>query len=225
MHKPTLGLLMLVVSPLLQATSGEGSFDGVVRAEWCNDGRAMRLLENFDYRDPAGVQWDASKGSVIDGASIPPVFWSMIGGPYEGKYRKASVVHDAACDRRDRSWKETHRMFYHACLCGGVHKMKAKIMFAAVYHFGPRWTEHAAPQPPVDCDTAAKRRLIKEDYSLIEPSTFFTSDDDYLRLRNLIERDPAISLERIERVTADDLRRLVPVPQQPPRRLNVELPD
>ena len=30
-------------------------------------------------------------------------------------------------------------MFYNACLCGGVEPLKAKTLYAAVYHFGPRW--------------------------------------------------------------------------------------
>ena len=32
-------------------------------------------------------------------------------------------------------------MYYEACRCGGVGKIKAKLMYAAVYHFGPRWDE------------------------------------------------------------------------------------
>ena len=41
------------------------------------------------------------RGRVVDGASIPSVFWSIIGAPYTGKYRDASVIHDYYC--------ETHR--------------------------------------------------------------------------------------------------------------------
>ena len=31
-------------------------------------------------------------------------------------------------------------MFYEACRCGGVPEYKAKVLYAAVYHFGPKWT-------------------------------------------------------------------------------------
>ena len=52
----------------------------------------MTLLDDFGYVDPGKITWKAPKGHKIDGASIPPVFWSFIGGPFEGKYRNASVV-------------------------------------------------------------------------------------------------------------------------------------
>jgi hypothetical protein len=64
-----------------------GYFEGRVIAEWLPDGRQMKLVEDFAYIDNASVRWDAPKGSVIDGASIPRVLWTVIGGPFEGKYR------------------------------------------------------------------------------------------------------------------------------------------
>ncbi len=38
-------------------------------------------------------------------------------------------------------------MFHEACRCGGVPERKAKIIFAAVYHFGPRWELELVSQP------------------------------------------------------------------------------
>src|SRR5207248_6138643 len=71
---------------------------GSVAAKWNPDGRTITLTENYTYIDPTGVSWLAPKGWVVDGASIPQWAWSVIGGPFEGKYRDASVVHDVACD-------------------------------------------------------------------------------------------------------------------------------
>ena len=67
------------------------------------------------------------------------MFWSLIGGPFEGRYRNASVVHDVACDARTQPSDEVHRMFYFACRCGGVEEAKAKAMYFAVLHYGPQW--------------------------------------------------------------------------------------
>jgi hypothetical protein len=103
------------------------------------NGRDMVLLVNFVYIDPKGQLWGAPAGSKTDGASIPQAFWSIIGGPFEGKYREAAVIHDVACDQRSRSWKDVHYAFYTAMRCSGVDEMKAKIMYYAVYNFGPRW--------------------------------------------------------------------------------------
>lgn len=116
-----------------------GRFVGSVVVEWLDDGRLMKLIAPFAYIAPDGLQWDAPAGSIIDGASIPRFAWSIIGGPFEGKYRNASVIHDVACDERLRSWQEVHQTFYTAMLASDVDKITAKIMYAAVYHFGPRW--------------------------------------------------------------------------------------
>jgi hypothetical protein len=116
-----------------------GRFEGDVVARWGADGREMTLVEPFAYIDPRQARWEAAAGRVVDGASIPRAFWSVIGGPFVGEFRNASVVHDTACEDRDRPWRAVHRMFYEACRCGGVGAVKAKTMYYAVFHFGPRW--------------------------------------------------------------------------------------
>ena len=138
-----------------------GYFDGRVVAAWHDDGRDMALVEPFAYVDAAEVRWDAPAGAVVNGASIPRPFWSLIGGPFEGRFRNASVVHDVACVERIRPWRQVHRMFYEACRCGRVGIVKAKTMYYAVYHFGPRWRvdgrtlRDETPPPPSAREVAA----------------------------------------------------------------------
>ena len=86
----------------------------------------------------------ARKGSRIDGASIPQVLWST-GGPYEGKYRDASVIHDVYCDEapKTRTWQAVHRMFYDGMLASGVADTRALFMYGAVYRHGPKWPDPA----------------------------------------------------------------------------------
>ena len=117
----------------------QGHYEGTVRVEWLEDGRRMKLLADFAYLDSNQVKWPAPTESVIDGASIPRVAWSIIGGPFEGKYRNASVLHDVACDQKTQPWELVHLMFYEAMLTSGTSAVLAKTMYAAVYHFGPRW--------------------------------------------------------------------------------------
>jgi hypothetical protein len=116
-----------------------GTFIGTVKAEWLDDGRKMKLLEDFLYVDQFQNQWSAPKDWVVDGASIPEFAWPIIGGPFEGKYRKASVIHDVECDRKLRPWETVHEVFYYAMRAADVSNIKAKVMYAAVYFFGPRW--------------------------------------------------------------------------------------
>lgn len=128
-----------------------GKFVGTVKSEWVESDRKMKLLEDFIYIDPSGYQWEAPKESIIDGASIPRLLWTMVGSPFAGDYRNASVVHDVACDQKSAPWKNVHRMFFYACRCGGVDEKKAKLMFWAVRNFGPKWgpqAEAASPKAP-----------------------------------------------------------------------------
>ncbi|MGB7324608.1 MAG: DUF1353 domain-containing protein [Rubripirellula sp.] len=145
MRKPlALGLcafaLLAGCNPATVSDSSDfGHFEGDIVATWAENGRDMVLRDTFRYVDSANREWIAPAGSVVNGASIPAAFWSVIGGPFEGKYRNASVVHDVGCDEMRQSWEDVHKMFYDACRCGGVDDSKAKMMYYAVYHFGPRW--------------------------------------------------------------------------------------
>jgi hypothetical protein len=136
--RPLVGFLAARSAP--QRPAGPwGRFEGAVVARWDDDGHTMTLEEPFAYVDARDARWPAAAGTVIDGASIPRAFWSLVGGPFNGRFRNASVVHDAACESRDRPWQAVHRMFYEACRCGGVPAASAKTMYYAVHHFGPRW--------------------------------------------------------------------------------------
>jgi len=131
--------ILLIGGTACVAQEKFGKFVGRVVAEWNPDGRTMTLREPFGYVDPDGLAWSAPKGSQVDGASIPRVAWTLIGGPFEGQYRSASVIHDVACVERKQSWRKVHRVFYTAMRAAGVSETQAKIMYAAVFHFGPRW--------------------------------------------------------------------------------------
>src|SRR5213078_3253058 len=116
-----------------------GYYSGQVEARWENDGRHMTLLSELHYTDPDGVVWVAPAGSLVDGASIPRVLWSFMGGPFDGKYRNASVLHDVSYDQKTRPWKECDRMFYNAMRCSGVSPTEAKTMYYALYRHGRHW--------------------------------------------------------------------------------------
>ena len=99
----------------------------------------MTLLNELRYTDPKGVVWVAPPGSQVDGASIPRALWSFFGGPFEGKYRNASVLHDVAYDEKSRPWQQVDRMFYDAMRCSGVGVVEAKTFYFALYRHGRHW--------------------------------------------------------------------------------------
>jgi hypothetical protein len=64
-----------------EVSAGDGRFVGeLVLKDVDPNGRNFELMEPFGYIDPEGVRWQAEKGLVTDGASIPQVFWSIVGG-------------------------------------------------------------------------------------------------------------------------------------------------
>jgi len=126
----------------MDTSAVEPRFEGHVVVEWLQhdgDDRLVRLVEPFAFVDKQKKVWSVPKGAVVDGASIPRVLWTLVGPPFVGDYRYASVVHDYYCDTKSESWRATHRMFLEASLLGGVESEKAKVMYAAVYARGPRW--------------------------------------------------------------------------------------
>ncbi len=122
-----------------------GYYSGQVEARWENDGRNMTLLSELRYTDPDGVVWVAPAGSVVDGASIPRALWSFMGGPFDGKYRNASVLHDVAYEQHTRSWEKCDHMFYNAMRCSGVSAIEAKTMYYALYRHGRHWKFKTKP--------------------------------------------------------------------------------
>jgi hypothetical protein len=145
-------LLAVSVPPLSirNAKADErGRFVGSVTAEWLSDGRRMKLAAPFEYVGADRRRWPVPQGTIVDGASIPQIFWSVIGGPFEGHYRGPSVVHDFYCESRTRRCQDVHKVFYEACLDAGVSSKTAWLMYRAVSVFGPVWPE---PKTPPGCD-------------------------------------------------------------------------
>jgi hypothetical protein len=106
--------------------------------DWDAD-REMLLLEDFHYEDDNGFIWTARTGDVVDGASIPRVFWKVIGSPLIGKYRRSSVIHDVLCQRKEIPSKKVHELFCEMMKIDGVAPIKKKLMCFAVKKFGPRF--------------------------------------------------------------------------------------
>ncbi len=143
-----LGILIAISNSELQRVTEFGVFDDdpVVKL-LPPPGHNVRLLHDFVYTDPKGREWEVEAPHDSDGASIPKLFWPSLGGPLTGPHREAAIVHDYYCrkfrtfwpEEYKRDWKEVHRAFYYAMRARGVSEKSAKLMFAAVFHFGPRW--------------------------------------------------------------------------------------
>jgi hypothetical protein len=135
-------LLLAAMSLQVMAQNGNsywGRYEGVLLLQPLSGTGRMKILNEYSFVDSAGGRWVVPAGYVSDGASIPKLAWSIVGDPWGADYRNAAVIHDAACENKNRPWESVHLTFYYAMLAAGVSKYKAKVMYAAVYHFGPRW--------------------------------------------------------------------------------------
>lgn len=218
----------LTSPPPSQQGATHGRFIGKVSNDWLPE-RPIVLTADFAYVDPREVIWLAPKGSEVDGASIPRVFWTPVGGPYEGKYRQASVIHDVACEDRERPHQDVHRCFYDACLCEGLEEPKARLLYLAVAMFGPKWTfETFQEQRTVDVqvtksetrtrtvtlpDGTTEERTYTVQVPVVEQRTKTVSvqrpvdqavqvptDEDVARLEKLIQE--GVSLDTIQELSA-----------------------
>lgn len=94
-------------------------------------------------------------------------------------------------------------MFYYASRAGRVGPLNGKVMYGAVYLFGPRWT--------VSRPGGAKSIMVVQTPAVGQLS----SDEDFLRMREFIRLHPQITLDSIERLTRVGLERTVPrLPQR-----------
>lgn len=181
-----------VEGAMLEGATGYGRYENEPPlTEWLEDGRNMRLKRPFGYVQENGRSWPVPSEVVVNGASIPRVFWSLIGGPFEGLYRQASIVHDYYCDIQTRSWQDTHRVFHEAMLCSGVAAAKAKVMYYAVYRFGIRWTP--GPAAVADGFESAQAPLSVPSALPVEPFEAASFEAD---ARLILQTDP--DLEAIE---------------------------
>jgi hypothetical protein len=128
-----------------------GKFSGDPEVRWKVSAREpdrdMNLLSDFHFVDPASRMWHAPKESTVDGASIPRALWTVVGAPFCGDYRRASVVHDVACvdagnDKKKR--KAADQMFFYACRAGGCSWSQSVVLYigvriGAAAAFVPAW--------------------------------------------------------------------------------------
>ena len=130
------GIVLAITS---EAYGEPAHFEGKLVIEFKEAGNRLVLLEDYRYFDQNYKMWTARKGLITDGASIPRWAWSFIGSPLGAPYVNAAIIHDQYCVLRTEKPEDAHKMFYDAMIVAGVDKLKAKLMYAAVYAAGPWW--------------------------------------------------------------------------------------
>ena len=185
---------------------GNHSFSEDPVTRWCGN-RNMELLEGFCYRDKKGKVWKAPEGTCINGATIPEALWSLVGSPYTGAYRRASIVHDVAVHEfsdcgseqppvevaKDHgSRKDADRMFYHACRAGGCNRRFAFLLYLGV-RIGSWMAFFSRSRPLMKSMSTEEPMLLREDkeiqttYSLIKD--VIIQQEEGLFAKSLVNED------------------------------------
>ena len=201
-----LSIIMHLIS--LSVTAGTFSGDLVLFPKGCENtqSRICKLGGMLTYKSSRdGLIWqtdewrdDNGESGTTDGASIPKWAQPIIGDQYDESYLKAAIVHDHYCYKENqvRTWRDTHRMFYDALIDLGVNKIKAKVMYFAVYWKGPKWVNLV---PGENCGF----NCIKQNF----PSGVFWVGDNYQnegverqlsKVYKVVEDQPDISIEELE---------------------------
>lgn len=198
----------------------EPSFEGILELlpAGCESTGKCFLKNDLIFTDRSNMRWKAGKwveGSpqtietgTTDGASIPGWAQPIIGQPFDDEYLKAAVLHDHYCYKENyvRGWRETHRMFFNALQALEVPPLKAKIMYAAVYLGGPKWT---ALVPGENCGQNCINDAVANNPGLtnINGSVIAFRKKQYetpefltrlATMREWLEADPSMSLSDIE---------------------------
>ena len=85
-------------------------------------------VQIFGYFIPAGFEWN--------GASIPPVFWSLLWlTPYHYKVRRAGLIHDYLYEGTSSRY-EADKLFRKALKEDGLDIVRRSLMYFAVRAFG-----------------------------------------------------------------------------------------
>ena len=150
-------------------TPGPGRFEGKLVLLPSDDGRTMKVMERFSYSDWEGNKLTAEPGFISDGATIPRAAWSIIGGPWDGKYRNAAVIHDVGCVNHKYTWQITDLMFYQAMRDSNVSNLLALTMYYAVLKGGPRWevaAENITAENAIELAKKVKAKKTQLDKSI-----------------------------------------------------------
>lgn len=135
---------MQLLSPTIDDVRREG-VDPLTYGRWLTDalvtllpdGRSVRVESPLLYEDHEGEVYRIPVGFVSDGATIPQFAWSLVGGPLDGRYRRAAILHDfQLVHPRIEAASVIHQRFYMAMRADNVTWRMGKVFYYAVKWFG-----------------------------------------------------------------------------------------
>ena len=91
-----------------------------------------------DYKKEKTYNFEIPKGYCFDGATIPKIFWRIIGANTDNRFLIAALVHDVLCENHnyvDNDRKFSTRVFNGLLEASGVNAFKRFLMKHSVNFF------------------------------------------------------------------------------------------
>lgn len=102
-----------------------------LKGEYIGKGQ-WKLTAPFEYHSKRYGVIKIPTNFISDGASIPKIFYSLIGGRWTGKYVEAAICHDWLYFSQIYSRRKSDRIFLNAMKVLRVSWWKRRMMFYAV---------------------------------------------------------------------------------------------
>ncbi len=100
---------------------------------WLSDNIHFKLDRDFTVTEiKTGRKWTAPRGYKSDGTSTPGWAQPLIGGKFRPDFIEAAVIHDYYCETKERTQKDTHKIFALILKAEGVPWWKRTLMHQAV---------------------------------------------------------------------------------------------
>jgi hypothetical protein len=97
------------------------------------------LMEDFYYQDEEyELNLIIKKGFIYDGASIPRLFWRLVGGKFMPKFQRGAVLHDELYNKNLLPRKICDKIFRKILIEDGCSKALANTMYSALRVGGGR---------------------------------------------------------------------------------------
>ena len=99
--------------------------------------RALKVLI-YDYKKFKEYLFEIKENYCWDGASIPRIFWRIIGANTSAEFLIPSLIHDVLCENHgyiNNDRELSSKVFRALLIVSGVSKLKANIMYQAVNNF------------------------------------------------------------------------------------------
>lgn len=109
-------------------------FNGTTILERINSSE-YKFIGNLSYENDKYIV-TIKKGLMTDGASIPRLFWSIIGCPLSGKYVGSALIHDGLYGSHALNKEESDKLFLEMMQHNNVGYIKRNLMYLAVKYGG-----------------------------------------------------------------------------------------